>query len=167
MDAAADQTEKRFCCPRCGGPVGRAGALCFSCEAEKIKSSPEKTGRGELSAAMSSWDAAQKWGITKRRVAKLCSLGRIPGAFKKNQTWYIPADAPKPQDGRERAEKPKSGAGETYLSSWEAAQKWGLTPRYVAKLCGFGKIPGAVKREGDWRIPASAENPRIRPPEKD
>lgn len=40
------------------------------------------------------------WGISPRRIAILCSEGRIAGAMKKGKTWLIPNDAPKPVDGR-------------------------------------------------------------------
>ncbi|MBR3284265.1 MAG: hypothetical protein IKI60_02995, partial [Alloprevotella sp.] len=47
-------------------------------------------------------DAAAQWGLTERRVASMCKDGRIPGAYKEGGTWYIPADAERPTDGRVR-----------------------------------------------------------------
>lgn len=44
--------------------------------------------------------AAEKWGISDRRVRILCSEGRIPGAFQEGRAWKIPYDATKPTDGR-------------------------------------------------------------------
>ena len=44
--------------------------------------------------------ASQKWGITGRRVRILCNDGRIDGAVRNGWSWLIPADAPKPGDGR-------------------------------------------------------------------
>ena len=41
-------------------------------------------------------EAAQKWGITVRRVQVLCSNGRIPGARKHASVWAIPRNAEKP-----------------------------------------------------------------------
>lgn len=49
--------------------------------------------------------AAQKWGISQRRVQVLCSEGRISGVFKLGEAWAIPADASKPNDSRIRQEK--------------------------------------------------------------
>ena len=49
--------------------------------------------------------AAQKWGISQRRVQVLCSEGRISGVFKLGDAWAIPADASKPNDSRIRQEK--------------------------------------------------------------
>ena len=47
-------------------------------------------------------EAAERWGLTERSVTGMCRNGRIPGAIKKGGTWYIPADAEKPADGRVR-----------------------------------------------------------------
>ena len=44
--------------------------------------------------------AAENWGISDRRVRLLCAEGKIPGAVKQGRGYKIPADAPKPADGR-------------------------------------------------------------------
>lgn len=44
--------------------------------------------------------AAEKWGISDRRVRILCSEGRIPGVTREGSSWRIPAGASKPMDGR-------------------------------------------------------------------
>lgn len=46
--------------------------------------------------------AAEKWGISDRRVRILCSEGKIPGVTRDGRTWKIPADAKKTEDGRYR-----------------------------------------------------------------
>ncbi len=45
-------------------------------------------------------EASAKWGISDRRIRILCSEGRIDGAIKLGWSWTIPADTPKPRDGR-------------------------------------------------------------------
>lgn len=45
-------------------------------------------------------EAAKNWGISERRVQKLCEDGRIPGVAKFSRMWLIPKDAVKPTDGR-------------------------------------------------------------------
>ncbi len=45
-------------------------------------------------------EAAAKWGISDRRVRLLCQEGKIEGAIKLEWSWTIPADTPKPFDGR-------------------------------------------------------------------
>ena len=44
--------------------------------------------------------AAEKWGLSDRRVRILCAEGKIPGAFQEGRGWKIPMDAVKPTDGR-------------------------------------------------------------------
>lgn len=50
-------------------------------------------------------EAAQKWGISDRRIRVLCSEGKIPGAFQEGRGWKIPTDAEKPADGRYRSKE--------------------------------------------------------------
>lgn len=49
---------------------------------------------------MSARDAAEKWGISQRRVAILCSEDRIPDATMVGNIWIIPRTADKPADAR-------------------------------------------------------------------
>ena len=49
---------------------------------------------------MSCPEAAKKWGISERRVQKLCEDNRIPGISKIGYMWLIPKDAQKPKDKR-------------------------------------------------------------------
>jgi len=51
---------------------------------------------------MSTAQAADKWGISERRVQKYCEDGRIKGAFRFSRVWAIPKDAPKPTDPRKK-----------------------------------------------------------------
>lgn len=44
--------------------------------------------------------AAEKWGISERRVQKLCEQERIEGVIDFGHAWAIPKDAKKPVDGR-------------------------------------------------------------------
>ena len=50
-------------------------------------------------------EAAKKWGISERRVQKLCEENRIPGVAKFNYMWLIPKNAEKPVDGRRKKNK--------------------------------------------------------------
>jgi DNA (cytosine-5)-methyltransferase 1 len=45
-------------------------------------------------------EMAEKWNITRRRIATLCKEGRVEGAVLKGKTWLIPGDAKKPDDPR-------------------------------------------------------------------
>jgi AcrR family transcriptional regulator len=46
-----------------------------------------------------------------------------------------------------------------YITIREAAAAWGLSEKYVQKLCRTGQAGGAVKRGGVWFIPAGAPKP--------
>ena len=54
---------------------------------------------------MSCPEAAEKWGISERRVQILCSQNRIPGVSKLGYMWPIPTNAEKPIDGRTKQGK--------------------------------------------------------------
>ena len=45
-------------------------------------------------------EAAEKWGVSERRINQYCTEGRIPGAQRIGKAWAIPADAEKPGDPR-------------------------------------------------------------------
>lgn len=49
---------------------------------------------------MSAREAADKWGVSQRRVAVLCSEHRIENATMVGNMWIIPATAEKPADAR-------------------------------------------------------------------
>ena len=53
-----------------------------------------------MSEMISVKEAATRWKITERRVAKLCKDGRINGVKKQGNRWMIPADTEKPVDHR-------------------------------------------------------------------
>ena len=46
-----------------------------------------------------------------------------------------------------------------YLSTFEVAAKWGLSPRRVSVLCNENRIPGAQRAGSRWIIPEDAEKP--------
>lgn len=54
---------------------------------------------------LSTQEAGEKWGLSKRRVAILCAEGRIPDVQKTGNTWLIPEDAEKPADARIKSGK--------------------------------------------------------------
>lgn len=50
-------------------------------------------------------EAAEKWGISERRVNQYCIKGRIVGAVKFGISWAIPQNAKKPDDPRKDRKK--------------------------------------------------------------
>ena len=47
--------------------------------------------------------AAEKWGISDRRVRILCAEEKVSGAIREGRRWMIPVDTRKPVDGRIKA----------------------------------------------------------------
>lgn len=47
-------------------------------------------------------EAAEKWGISQRRVQLLCEQGRVAGAVRLGWAWAIPKESDKPADARTR-----------------------------------------------------------------
>ena len=45
------------------------------------------------------------------------------------------------------------------ISVKEAAEKWGVTPRYMQMACKDGLIPGATRWGRTWMIPSNAKRP--------
>ena len=44
--------------------------------------------------------AAEKWGLSRRRVSRLCQDGRVPGAVKLSERYWL-----MPSDGRQSCHK--------------------------------------------------------------
>lgn len=57
---------------------------------------------------LSAKEAAERWGVSQRRVEKLCEQNRIEGLRRFGRYWMIPMDAKKPADPR-RAKGGKFG----------------------------------------------------------
>ncbi len=59
---------------------------------------------------MTAKEASASWGISERRIAKLCQEGKIEGAKKEGRAWLLPSNVLKPVDGRsKRFERRPSG----------------------------------------------------------
>jgi len=52
-------------------------------------------------------EAAEKWGVSVRRVQYLCKHNMVPGAVQLGKVWTIPKDAGKPRDGRYKVNEEK------------------------------------------------------------
>ena len=57
---------------------------------------------------ITSKQAAEKWGISERRVQYLCANSQIDGVVKLGLGWLIPKDTPKPINGRTKAAREAS-----------------------------------------------------------
>ena len=53
-------------------------------------------------------EAAEKWGVSERRINQYCSEGRIHGTERFGGSWAIPVDAKKPGDLRKQKKRAAS-----------------------------------------------------------
>ena len=87
--------------------------LCLKlCEDPYILRIEKNTGRHKrrcdvMEGYLSIREAAEKWGVSQRRINQYCAEGRIPGAERFGGSWAIPENARKPGDPRR--EKKKAG----------------------------------------------------------
>jgi len=54
---------------------------------------------------MSTKDASEEWGISERRIQKLCEENRIEGVLRFSRVWAIPKEAKKPADNRSKGRR--------------------------------------------------------------
>lgn len=101
---------------------------------------------------ISAKEAAEKWGASKKAVCSAAKTGRIPGAEFINDRWHIPEDAENPL---KMVVDPKPG----YISTKEAAEKWGVFQSSVCNAANEGRIPGAEFVGNRWHIPEDIECP--------
>ena len=59
--------------------------------------------RSEMFEYMTAQEAAELWGISVRRVQRLCKENRIEGILNVNRVWLIPKNSKKPVDKRRKA----------------------------------------------------------------
>lgn len=88
---------------------------------------------------MSAKEIAEKWNISQRRVAMLCSENRIPGAMMVGNMWIIPADAEKPEDARTTRFLPDSTLPVKPFAKWAGGKAQILEEIRQRYPSGLGK----------------------------
>ncbi len=85
---------------------------------------------------ISAQDAADKWGISKRRVQVLCASSRIENAVRIGNMWVLPETAEKPTDAR----RAKVGPGEKRENPIRSARSRirAITQRAMQRLSEAG-----------------------------
>lgn len=85
-------------------------------------------------------EAAEKWGISLRRVQDYCKSGKIQRAQKFGHNWMIPEDEPRPVDRRQKDAKQKERQGRPlirkspYLYMTDLYKEEGSADRCVEEL---------------------------------
>ena len=74
--------------------------------------------------------AAERWGMTKRRVLQLCREGKVYAAKMENGVWTIPANAVRPPDGRKYRAK--------------------MMPKHVAMVLRYADAAVRDVRDDEW-----------------
>lgn len=101
---------------------------------------------------ISARDAAEKWGVAHGAVCRAAKKGRISGAKYIGDRWHIPKDSESPI---KIVMDPKPG----YISTKDAAEKWGVAQTVVCDVAKVGRIPGAEFLGGRWHIPGDLKCP--------
>lgn len=86
--------------------------------------------------AISVKEAAEKWGVTTRRVQDLCKQGRIPGAHRWERSWMIPADAVYPTQQTANVDKLPMPRKSPFLDMTDLYSVPGTADACVAALEG-------------------------------
>lgn len=81
-------------------------------------------------------DAAEKWGVTTRRVQDLCKQGRIPGAQRWERTWMIPRDAVYPTQQTAHVESLPMPRKSPLLDMTDLYKTPGTADKCIAQLEG-------------------------------
>jgi hypothetical protein len=97
--------------------------------------------------------AAEQLQCSHRWVKRLAETGRFPGAVKVGRGWVIPADVVE-QGLPTKGICTPAVAGMYSITA--AAERLGLSGRYVQRLATGGKFAGAFKQQGFWYIPVCA-----------
>ncbi len=85
----------------------QSGCLWLFVQPYMIKTYLARLFRRVLMDYISVRAAAENWGISERRVQKLCEEGRVPGMRRFGRCWMLPRDAQKPEDQRLTPRKEK------------------------------------------------------------
>lgn len=98
-------------------------------------------------------EAAEFWGISPRRIQKLCSEGRLGNAKKFGRQWAIPANAERPSDARLKSGKyVKQSAcfddsGKADNSQSAVDRRPGITPEDVLKDIHYSELVSLIPNE--------------------
>lgn len=102
-------------------------------------------------------EASERWGITERRICKLCVEGRIPGAAKFGWSWAIPADAAKPSDARVKKESAEY-FNEKKASAIRIDRVWSMPNKNTFDIPPISMLLDEELTDGLWIDPFANKN---------
>lgn len=91
-------------------------------------------------------EMSEKWGISRRRITRLCGEGRIEGAELKGNIWLIPESTEKPDDPRRVRKKMKKTF---YNIAYPAKDKKYTT---IELFAGAGGLALGVEEAGFYTV---------------
>lgn len=103
-------------------------------------------------------EAAEKWGISVRRVQLLCTQGKIAGAERHGRIWLIPESAEKPEDSRIRSGR--------YMKTGRAvlAAQVQTASEDQTSMLRIEKSPFSMPVSSDTTVPRPRLTEKIAPP---
>lgn len=105
-------------------------------------------------------DASILWGISERRISKLCNENRIEGAIKFGWSWAIPQNTEKPLDGRCKKSKVTTSNSntETPCEDLVILRKWAMPNKNTFKIKPIQELIQSELTSGLWIDPFANEN---------
>jgi hypothetical protein len=106
-------------------------------------------------------ETAQIWGISERRITKLCNERRIPGAKKFGWSWAIPKKTEKPSDARYKSttkEAPKAENLKPSDGPLLIHRKWAMPNKNTFSIKPIKELIIDELDEGLWIDPFANSN---------
>ena len=99
-------------------------------------------------------ETSEKWGIAPRRVQRLCSENRIPGAQRVGNYWVIPDDAEKPDDARKKSVEKKN----TINQNVRIERIWAMPNKNTFEIKPIHDLIVEEMTDGTWIDPFANRN---------
>ena len=100
-------------------------------------------------------EASKIWGISERRISKLCNEKRIEGATKFGWSWAIPIKTKKPVDARYKNKKEENIFIPDEIT---IIRKWAMPNKNTFTVNPIKDLILSEKSEGIWIDPFANEN---------
>lgn len=95
-------------------------------------------------------EAAEVWGISSRRIQKLCVEGRLENAKKFGRQWAIPVNTERPSDARLKSGKyvkQQSCSESAYIRVPFKSERPGITPEDVLEDIGYTELASQIPKK--------------------